>query len=111
MKWASAGLAILLLTPAAIAQSPSFRSETDAVRVDVSVTRGGVPVQGLTLDDFELADSGVAQRIHDLSVGTVPLNLLLCSTSAAASVAHSSPTSNRRPMRPSIACARSITWR
>jgi VWFA-related protein len=77
MKWASAGLAILLLTPAAIAQSPSFRSETDAVRVDVSVTRGGVPVQGLTLDDFELADSGVAQRIHDLSVGTVPLNLLL----------------------------------
>ena len=60
-----------------LAQGPGFRSGTDAVRVDVSVTRGGVPVHGLTLEDFELRDSQVPQRLDDVSVDTVPLNLLL----------------------------------
>jgi VWFA-related protein len=70
-------IALLLVADAPSAQPPAFRAGTDAVSVDVSVTRGGVPVPGLTRDDFELTDSNVAQGIDDVSVGTVPLNLLL----------------------------------
>jgi len=58
-------------------QPPVFKSLVDAVRVDVFVSRGAKPVAGLTTADFELRDSGVAQRIEALALEDVPLHLLL----------------------------------
>jgi VWFA-related protein len=52
-----------------------FRSTADAVRVDVSVQRGGSPVAGLTLENFELLSDGVPQQIADLSVGRLPIDV------------------------------------
>lgn len=64
---------IALLAP----QQTVFKTRVDAVRVDVLVTRGGRPVAGLNAGDFELRDSGVAQRVEAVSLEEVPLNLLL----------------------------------
>jgi Ca-activated chloride channel homolog len=54
-----------------------FRSEADAVNVDVLVTDGNRPVLGLTADDFELRDNGVVQRVTSSSLADVPLAVLL----------------------------------
>lgn len=54
-----------------------FRSEADAVSVDVLVTDGNRPVIGLTADDFELRDNGVIQRVTSSSLDDVPLAVLL----------------------------------
>jgi VWFA-related protein len=64
---------IALLAP----EQTVFKTRVDAVRVDVLVTRGGRPVAGLTAADFELRDSGVAQRVEAVSLEEIPLNLLL----------------------------------
>jgi Ca-activated chloride channel family protein len=72
-------LAPLLLAPClgpAPQQTPTFRSGVEAVRVDVLVTRGGVPVTGLTPADFELSDNGVAQQIDRASFEEIPLNVV-----------------------------------
>lgn len=57
--------------------TPSFRSGVTAVRVDVSVTRGGTPVSGLTIDNFEVRDNGVVQHLEALLVDDVPLSATL----------------------------------
>jgi VWFA-related protein len=54
-----------------------FRAATDAVQVDVLVTRGGRPVAGLAAADFELRDNGVVQDIDALVVEDVPVTLIL----------------------------------
>ena len=53
----------MALAAFAHAQSTPFRTGVDAVRVDVLVTDGNVPITGLTARDFELFDNGVAQQI------------------------------------------------
>ena len=58
-------------------QLPTFRSRTDLVTVDVAVTRGDAPVTGLQLDDFELTDNGVVQRIELLDGAALPLDLTI----------------------------------
>jgi Ca-activated chloride channel family protein len=50
-----------------VAQTP-FRAGVELVRVDVSVTRGGQPVRGLTAADFSISDSGVAQRVDSVTL-------------------------------------------
>ena len=65
----------LLLAAGAAAQT--FRAGTDAVQVDVLVTRGGRPVPGLTAADFELRDNGVVQEIDAVIVEDVPVTLAL----------------------------------
>lgn len=47
------------------------------VQVDVHVGRGGKAVTGLGVDDFELFDNGVRQRIELVDIETVPLNVAL----------------------------------
>lgn len=71
--------AIGLLTAgtAVLAQTPSFSSRTDAVRVDALVTENGRSVQGLQPGDFELLDNGVPQRVDLASYEDIPLNVIL----------------------------------
>jgi hypothetical protein len=42
---------------------PRFRTETNLVRVDAYATRGGVPVQDLSADDFEVFEDNTPQKI------------------------------------------------
>jgi Ca-activated chloride channel family protein len=68
----------LILAAAALAtQPPTFRAGVEVVTVDVSVTRGDVPVSGLTADDFVVTDNGIRQRIDTVAATQVPLNLTL----------------------------------
>ncbi len=69
--------AIACLAAPTAAQVKRFRSSTDAVRVDALVLDGRRPVGGLTPDDFELQDAGVAQQIDDLQTVDVPFSMLL----------------------------------
>ncbi len=45
-------------------QPPVFRTEANFVRVDVYPLKDGKPVQGLKLEDFEVLEDGVAQKIE-----------------------------------------------
>src|SRR5262249_39426908 len=58
-------------------QTPTFTSGVEVVRVDVLVTSGGLPVGGLTRNDFELLDNAVAQRIDVLASDQTPVNVVL----------------------------------
>jgi Ca-activated chloride channel homolog len=73
---AAALAAILAGAPAA--QRAVFRSGVELVRLDVSVTRGGQPVRGLTARDFTIVDNGVAQRVESVTAGDdLPVNVLM----------------------------------
>ncbi len=61
----------------ALAQAPSFSSQTEAVRVDVLVTDNGRLVPGLQSGDFEVLDNGVLQKVDLASFEEVPLNVVL----------------------------------
>jgi VWFA-related protein len=54
-----------------------FRSGIEVVELDVSVTRGGQPVQGLTARDFALTDNGVAQDVDSVMLDRLPLSVTL----------------------------------
>jgi VWFA-related protein len=54
-----------------------FRSGVEVVELDVSVTRGGVPVPGLTTRDFALTDSGIAQDVQSVTLDRLPLSVTL----------------------------------
>lgn len=56
---------------------PAFRAETTTVSVNVSVRDGNRPVAGLTAADFQLTDSGVSQRIGDVALESVPIDVTL----------------------------------
>lgn len=60
-----------------LAPSQTFRVAVDGVRVDVLVVDGSTPVMGLTSDNFELRDSGVAQHIEAVGIEDVPLSVML----------------------------------
>jgi Ca-activated chloride channel homolog len=71
--------ALLLWAPvaAAEAQDAVFRAQAERVRVDVSVTANGVPVRGLTADDFDLRDNGVRQTLQSVELERVPIDVVL----------------------------------
>lgn len=54
-----------------------FTSRAEAVRVDVLVTAGNQPVKGLRAEAFEVLDSGVVQRVEQIEIERLPLNLVL----------------------------------
>lgn len=57
---------------------PTFKAAVDGVRVDVMVVDGTrKPFRGLTLDDFEIRDNGVPQKVDVISFGEVPLSVTL----------------------------------
>jgi VWFA-related protein len=55
----------------------TFKTDVDAVRVDVLVTDRNRPIAGLSRDDFVLRDNGVVQRIDAISMEEVPFSMLL----------------------------------
>jgi Ca-activated chloride channel homolog len=68
---------VLSAQPAAHQQGVAFRSTTEAVPVDVFVTRANKPVEGLRAEDFEVRDSGVRQRVELVSLESMPVDLLI----------------------------------
>jgi VWFA-related protein len=77
MMWRTLAVAAALGLEATAPQ-PTFRAQVEAVRLDVLATRDGVPVAGLTVDDFEVRDNGVPQRITSAgAMETVQLALVL----------------------------------
>jgi VWFA-related protein len=59
------------------AAPPLFRGGIEIVRVDVSVTRNGVPVRGLTARDFVVTDNGVRQEVDTAALDQIPLSVQL----------------------------------
>lgn len=70
-------LAMVSLPLALAAGQATFSSRLEAVRVDVSVTRDGRPVTGLTAADFEVSDNGVRQQVQLVASDEVPLDVVL----------------------------------
>jgi len=54
-----------------------FKSGVEVVELDVSVTRGGLPVQGLTASDFALTDNGVSQQVQSVLLDRLPLSVTM----------------------------------
>jgi len=75
------GVAVLIgssLLAATVAAAPQlFKSGTQSVRVDVLVTDRGKPIEGLTVEDFELFDNGVRQTIALADFDRLMLNVVL----------------------------------
>lgn len=76
-------LAGSLLSVSLVAQQATFKARVDGVRVDVLVTEGGRPVQGLVASDFEVRDNGVRQEVTLVSVSDVPIGIVLTLDSSA----------------------------
>jgi len=71
-------IAVAMAAQAAAQPPPAvFRSGVEVVELDVSVTRGGQPVQGLMARDFALADNGVAQALQSVTLEKLPLSVTL----------------------------------
>jgi VWFA-related protein len=62
---------------APVAQPPVFRTGIEIVELDVSATRGGVPIGGLQAEDFALTDNGVAQTLQSVTLEQLPLSVVL----------------------------------
>jgi VWFA-related protein len=71
-----AAVVATLLAPAAQAP-PVFQAEVGVVRVEVSVTKGGVPVRGLRASDFELRDNGRRQEAELVLEEQPPVDAVL----------------------------------
>jgi Mg-chelatase subunit ChlD len=59
------------------AQTPSFSSAVESVRIDVLVVQSGKPVRGLGPGDFEVRDNGVLQTVDLVSDEEIPLNVVM----------------------------------
>ena len=73
----AAALGCVVAAAAVVTAQQRFTARAEAVRVDVLVTSGNTLVSGLTAKDFEVRDSGVVQRIEQIDVEQLPLNLIL----------------------------------
>ena len=56
---------------------PIFRARTDAVSVNVAVFDGDRVVTNLGIDDFEIRDNGVRQKLESVDFNTLPIDLRL----------------------------------
>jgi VWFA-related protein len=76
-RLAGLGFAAVIATAVSAQQpAPTFRTQVDAVQVDVFVTdRDGNPVRDLRLDDFELLEDGRPQTITSFSEVNIPITV------------------------------------
>ncbi len=70
-------VAVALAALPLLAQQPTFRAGVDVVKVDVSIARGVEHVSGLTAENFEVFDNGVKQKITNVAIAQVPLEVYL----------------------------------
>ena len=83
MKARRLALALILVAAAWMgavrlpAQTATFKTRVEAVRVDVLVTDAGRVVPGLGPSDFEVLDNGVVQRVDIASFEQLPLNVVM----------------------------------
>jgi VWFA-related protein len=79
MKCVSACLLTVLFAGAVAGQDKDYRFEVEVDRVllDVYVGRRGQPVEGLSVDDFEVLDNGVRQEITLVSSELTQLSTVL----------------------------------
>jgi VWFA-related protein len=78
MRASAAALALLLASTHAWPQDfPVFSSSIEVVRVDVSVTRDGQPVEGLKAADFEVRDNGILQAVSVVGGFDKPVDAVL----------------------------------
>jgi VWFA-related protein len=73
-------LGITASSASQVQQLPAFRARTDVVSVAVAVTKGRVPVTGLTPSDFDLTDNGVRQTVDSASLDSVAIDMTLVLT-------------------------------
>jgi VWFA-related protein len=74
---AAVAVAIASASIGGAAQTPTFRTTTSTVAVNVSVRRGNAVVANLTASDFRLTDNGVPQVVQSVSIETVPIDVTL----------------------------------
>ena len=67
----------LLMSIMCCQQTPVFRIDVDAVQLDVYVEKDGNALPDLTVEDFEVYDSGVRQDIRLVEPDAVPLSTVL----------------------------------
>ena len=65
----------VLLALCCVAPRAQFRSEVIDVAVNVSVTQGDRPVEGLTHGDFRVLDNGVPQKVRRVSIEAIPVDV------------------------------------
>ena len=58
-------------------QGAVFRSGADLVTVDVAVRRGGRPVSGLGIHEFDVIDNGVVQQVAEMSYEKLPIDVTM----------------------------------
>jgi VWFA-related protein len=78
---AAAILALLGVAPGA--QQARFTTKVESVRVDVLATADGRPVTDLTVNDFEIRDNGVVQKVSLVGADTAPVNVMLALDTSA----------------------------
>ena len=69
--------ALVVHAQAPQATQPVFRSSTDLVTIDVTVTTSGTPVAGLRASDFVLTDNGVPQALEVVALEAVPATVTI----------------------------------
>ena len=75
--------AVALLSVAPDADQARFKSNVESVRVDVLATAGARPVTDLTVNDFEIRDNGVVQKVSRIGADKVPVNVMLALDTSA----------------------------
>ena len=73
----AAAVAAVATATSAPAQQPVFKTRSDLVSVNVSVKNRNTPVAGLAAADFRLFDNGVPQKVEQVSLESVPIDLTL----------------------------------
>ncbi len=78
MRRVLAAIVFLAGVVAPVLSQPVFRAGTELVRIDALVTDDGVPVEGLTANDFEVRDNRVAQTVAAIAtIESVQLGVVL----------------------------------
>jgi VWFA-related protein len=98
MKKTLAVAVLIAASTAAFAQSLTEKIDVSLVNVDVTVTKHGAPARGLTRDDFQIFEDGVAQPISNFYSVEPPKTddrKVATATAPAAPVVVTDPTDER----------------